>query len=139
MDDCFRITLSSIAVSLLFEGLSQLPVVVDLAVEYNPDGIVLIGHGLVTGAQINDAQPTHCEAYVPIQVKTLVIGPTMHNLSVHCLQSLALNAALRTKIKRSTNSAHRYPLLKREAESVARSTGFPRSETLDAGDSSCHS
>ena len=41
---------------------AQLPVVVDLAVEGHPDGLIFVGQGLAAALHVDDAQPDVAES-----------------------------------------------------------------------------
>jgi hypothetical protein len=57
MHDALGIGVRPKAMSTRFEVRSQLAVVVDLAIEDDPNGFIFIGQRLMTGAQIDDRQP----------------------------------------------------------------------------------
>src|SRR5262249_16692527 len=56
VDDRFSVRRTAIAVAALFQHRAQFGVVVDLAVEGDPDRIVFVGHGLAAPAQIDYGQ-----------------------------------------------------------------------------------
>ena len=61
----------------------ELPVVVDLAVEDDPDRSVLVRHRLLAVLEIDDAQPPHAEADALAEIDALVVGPAMHHRAAH--------------------------------------------------------
>jgi hypothetical protein len=56
---------------------AQLEVIVNLAIEDDLDGIVLVRDGLMTARQIDNAQPPDAEADSRFLEKALVIRPSM--------------------------------------------------------------
>src|SRR5262249_661010 len=61
----------------------QLAIVIDFSVEHRPDGAILVGEGLMSGLEIDDAQPTHPDAHSGLHVRTLVIRPSMNQRLAH--------------------------------------------------------
>ncbi len=57
MGDDLGIAMRGEGVSAAAQLLAQLAVVVDLAIEDNCDGAVLVVNGLVAGLQVDDSQP----------------------------------------------------------------------------------
>ena len=64
---------------------AQFLVVVDLAVEDDPHGTVLIGYRLVAGGEVDDAEAPHADGAAAIDVEALVVGTAMANLVAHRL------------------------------------------------------
>ena len=60
--------------------------IVDFSIERDPQGLVLIGHGLVPALQINHLQTPHAQTHMASQMVTLVVGSTMHHGPAHGLQ-----------------------------------------------------
>ena len=95
VDDGFSVALRTIAVTAIFQINSQLSMVVDLAVEDNPDIRVFIRNRLMPSLEIDDAQPAHGQANIPFHKETIVIRSPMHDLLVHPGQRAALCPLLR--------------------------------------------
>ena len=64
LQDDFRVALRLERVALGDQLLPDLPVVVDLAVEDDPQGAADVGHRLVAAAEVDDAQAAMAEADV---------------------------------------------------------------------------
>ena len=86
----FSIAVGVELVPQLLQLLAQLAIVVDLAVENDPGGTVLIANWLVPAFQINDRKPAHGQAHAVAQIKAVVIGPAVTNGLVHAPQQLAV-------------------------------------------------
>jgi hypothetical protein len=56
---------------------AQLAVIINLAVENDPEGTVLITQRLMAAAEIDNGQPAVAEPRHPIDVKPLVVGSAM--------------------------------------------------------------
>ena len=59
MDDRFRVAPAAIAVTAGLEVVAQVLVVIDFAVEDDPNGFVLITDGLVSGLDVDNAKPAN--------------------------------------------------------------------------------
>jgi hypothetical protein len=64
---------------------TKLKVVVDLAVEDHPYGFVLVGDGLMSGVQVNDAEAPHADGAVAVQMVAFVVRAAVHNSAAHPL------------------------------------------------------
>src|SRR2546426_9691432 len=64
----------------------QLPVVVDLAVEHDPDGAIFVADRLVARLQVDDAQAAHPQTRTGPQIKALVVRTTVHQGRAHGAQ-----------------------------------------------------
>ena len=88
-----------------FQLIADLGVVVNLSVERNPKGPVLIGHGLLAGPQVNNGKATMAQSHrmIVTDVNTIVIGPSVANDVVHLFYFGSLNAP---RVNISGNTAH---------------------------------
>src|ERR1700754_425033 len=91
MNDRFGVAVGVELVTELFQLLAQFEVVVDLAVEDDPRGTVLVVNRLLTAFQVDDREPAHPEANGAINVKTVVVRPAMANRVAHARQQLFVN------------------------------------------------
>jgi hypothetical protein len=75
--------------------LTQLGMIVELAVEHDADLAVLVPHRLVAGGKINDREPPMTEEHTPdlVDMKAVAIGSAMRQRSRHALQIGAAAAA----------------------------------------------
>jgi hypothetical protein len=64
-------------VALLLKAMTQILVIVDLAVKHEPQGAILVSDWLVAREQVNDAQPAHAQPDVGIGIVALVVGTAM--------------------------------------------------------------
>src|SRR5208282_893519 len=86
---------------------AQIAIVIDFTVEGNPDGLVLVGDRLVAAGQVNDAQAPIPQAQRAVQVKALVVRPTMHHRVRSALERNRISRLARTEIEDATNAAHK--------------------------------
>ena len=91
VDDGFRVAARAIAVPLRLQPSSQFFMVINLAIENDPDILVLVGQRLMAALDVNDAQTPHGEADILLNEETLVVGPSMHDSSVHAGQDVTLD------------------------------------------------
>src|SRR6185369_17401372 len=109
MDDRFGVTRRTEHVSAAREPRPQLAVVVDLAVEHDPDGAVLVRHGLVSVLEIDDAQPPHAEGDAVAEMDAFVIRSTVRHRAAHGAD-LAVGHRTATRPEDSCNPAHEWIL-----------------------------
>ena len=64
---------------------SQLPVVVDFAVEHEPDRAIFVVDRLLPGGQVDDAQAAHAESDAGLDVNSLVVGPAVADHFTHAV------------------------------------------------------
>src|SRR5581483_1762313 len=84
--------------------LPQFLVIVDLAVEYHPNGAVLVRDRLVAGAQIDDAEAAHADAARPVYMKAFIVGAAMANAVAH--RTNLRDADVRPRQQLSCDTAH---------------------------------
>ncbi len=82
--------------------------VIDFAVINDPDAFVLIGDGLMPGANVNDAKPPHGEPDIFFHQKTAVVGAAMHDLLIHRGEHVRTDAPVSIGIEDSADSTHNY-------------------------------
>jgi hypothetical protein len=61
----------------------QIRMVINFAVEDDPNTAILIAQGLMPGFYVNNAEATHRESDVFLQKNPFVVGPTVNDLLVH--------------------------------------------------------
>lgn len=79
---------------------SQFAVIVDFAVEYDPDAGVLISHRLVSRCEIDDRKPSKAQCDIGRVVITAVVRPTMNDACRHLT-----NAGRRVKTRAKVQNA----------------------------------
>ena len=62
VDNAFRVAVSAIGVTLGEQFFSKFDVVVNFAVEYDPDGAVFVANWLMTSLDVDDAEAPHSES-----------------------------------------------------------------------------
>ena len=72
---------------------AEAPVVVDLAVEDDPDRAILVRHGLLAAVEVDDAQPAHAEPHAVAEVDALLVGSSMGHRPAHGPQSPSATGA----------------------------------------------
>ena len=92
------------AMTLARQIFAESLVVVNLAVENNPDGAVFIGDRLMASGEVDDAQSPHTDRATAIDMETFVVGPAMDDLVAHRLDAGGRSQA--TTLPIAGNSAH---------------------------------
>src|SRR5439155_275965 len=85
VEDGFGIAMGGVAVSGCFQRGAKAGVIEDLAVEDDPLGTILIRHGLVAAAHVNDGETAETERAVGMAIDAGIIGAAMLNGGVHPL------------------------------------------------------
>ena len=80
---CLRIARRAERVSAGDEAVAELPVIVDLAVENDRLGAVLIEDRLVATAQIDDAETPHTQPHGAAHVQPFVVGTAVLECGTH--------------------------------------------------------
>ena len=88
------------------ELLSQFTIVVDLAVERDPDGPGLVGKGLATGREPYNAQTAVPESDPRLDMRTIFVGPTVDQQAFHHLDVARVDGFVLVKAVDTADSAH---------------------------------
>jgi len=88
------------------ELVAQLGEVVDLPVEHDGDGAILVEHGLVAGRQVDDGQAPVAEPHPAAEVETVGVGPAMGHGGGHALEQLARDRVTRIGMHDARDAAH---------------------------------
>ena len=85
----------------------QLSIVVDLPVQYDPDGAILVADWLIAGLQVDHAQATHAERHAGANVGPARIRAAVDHGAAHRLQLRQFHAAV-TQADDARNATHRF-------------------------------
>jgi len=110
MDDSFRIAVSAVLVTTRLQTFAQSGMVVDFAVENNPDGTVFVAQGLVPGGQVHNAEAPHANPHRTISVNSLVVRTAMDHGGTHLPERFTLNPRS-LELHDPGDAAHMYALL----------------------------
>src|SRR2546423_8253807 len=77
VNDGFCVAVCVKGVAELFQLVAEFAIVIDLTIEDNPGGAVLIVDRLLAAFQIYDRQTTHAQAHALAEVETVFIRATM--------------------------------------------------------------
>src|SRR5436190_15559662 len=105
MNDGFGIGFCIELVAALFKVVSQLAVVIYLAVKNDPLSLVGVVDRLFAAGEVNDRQPSHGESNVLIDVKSVFVRPAVNDSMVHRFEDRAVDRAA-IGIYKSGDSAH---------------------------------
>jgi hypothetical protein len=81
-------------------------VVVNLAIENDPDCSTLVGRRLLARLKVDDAQAAHGQPDVLRDVEAIVIGSSMHDLTVHGLKRRAQHFLAVLRVHQPAYSTH---------------------------------
>src|SRR5207302_7682984 len=108
MDDGFRVAISFVAVPACFQALAQIGVVINLAVENNPDGAGFVAEGLMPSGNVNNAEPPHTQPDRAVGVNAVIVRPAMRHHDAHLPHHGRVNARVLTELHDPGDSAHSY-------------------------------
>ena len=90
---------------------SQLCMVINLTVEYDPDVLIFVGQRLMTTLDVDDAETPHGQANIFLDEEAFVIRPAVHDAAVHARQHVALDVPVAIGEEDPADSTHRSVLL----------------------------
>src|SRR5438128_10733732 len=90
VNDGFSIAVSIKSVAEFLELFAQLAIVVDLAVENNPRGAILIMNWLVTAREIDNRKPAHSQAHGAAEIEAIVVRTAMANCIAHPAEQIPI-------------------------------------------------
>src|SRR5260221_730170 len=86
--------------------LAQLLKVVNLPVEDDPDGSVLIANRLTPRAQIDDAQALHSQTDRTLDIDAFIVRTPMTDRPAHPRDQLGMHRPVSLEIQLATDTAH---------------------------------
>jgi len=86
--------------------LAQLRVIVDLAIEDNPDCPVFIADGLIPGGEVDDAQPPHANANWTFDVYSFVVRSAMKHGLAHVAEDRSIHLRIPIEFHNPSDPAH---------------------------------
>src|ERR1041385_2462112 len=116
MDDRLCIAVGAVAMPERLQRSSELGMIVDFAIEDDPDCAGLIADRLMSAGNINNAETAHSNADRAIRINALVIRPTMCHRATHPAYDAGISALVLTELHHSGNATH---IVFRTCESVA--------------------
>ena len=100
VNDGFSVAARAVVMPLGFQFGAQFCVVVDFAVENDPDILIFVGRAAGVRLDVDDAQPAHGQANILFDEETFIIGPAMDDAAVHARQHVARARASRDSERR---------------------------------------
>jgi hypothetical protein len=85
---------------------AQIRIIIDFPIEYQPEGLILVGHGLLSGGEINDGQAPVSQTQGAVQIIPLGIRAAMGHDLVHAGEDGSLHRLIRVRINNTANAAH---------------------------------
>ncbi len=107
VNDGFRVAVSAITMATRDQLLTQDRVVVNLAIENDPDRSIFIADGLVPGCDIDDAEPSHAQADTSSSKSAFIVRTAMSHHIAHPTQAGYIDTLVSPEIKNTCNSTHR--------------------------------
>ena len=126
VDEHLGIRLGAKTVSSRQQAVTQLPIVVDFAVERDPDPAVLVRERLLSGRQTDDAEAAVTETDLWLDVTAFLVRSTVGEECLHRLESAAVDSLVLMETIDSADSAHPLILRRRSSRERALSRGETR-------------
>ena len=117
MDDYFSVGTGAEDMAFRQKSIAEFLEVVDLAIEDDPDGFILVGHGLRTRAQVDDGQTAMAEADGTTKVHALPIRPPMGDGLEHGANQGLSDPGTGVKDQFTSDATHRWLLAARPCAS----------------------
>src|SRR4051794_24945694 len=103
---------------------AKFEMIVNFAIEHNPQRLVFIADRLMSSLQVNNAETPHSQSSRAVEVESLVIRAAMYHHAAHLAHGGSIGVQLFRRSHYSGDSTHRkLPLPRR--------TDGPRSENLE--------
>src|SRR4051794_15238960 len=93
------------AVAGRLEVATQFAMIIDFAVEDHPYLIVLVGHGLMPGLQVDNRQPAKSQRDVGCQMEAIIVRTPMNDARRHT-PNAAFGIATASKMQNAGYSTH---------------------------------
>src|SRR5262249_26303794 len=106
MHDDFSVGFCAESVAARSQSIAQTLIVVNLAVENDPDRAVLIGKRLSAAAEVDDTEPSMPKTSGALRINSESVRSAMADDGGHSLDDRALDSPLFVKKKLSANAAH---------------------------------
>src|SRR6266850_200753 len=106
VDDHFRIAGRRKCVAATLQLLPKFVKVVNFAVEDRDDGSIFIADGLLTSAQVNDAQAAHSDCQILVKIDPGIIRTAMTDDTEHVFQDVRLHRCVILVFVNTANATH---------------------------------
>jgi hypothetical protein len=93
MNNGLGIAIGIEGVPKILELLAEFLIVIDLAIENYPGGLILIVDRLLAALDINDRQTPHSQSNVPIDIETIIVWPTVLDGHAHAREQGLVDGA----------------------------------------------
>jgi hypothetical protein len=129
VDDNFCVGIRAEDMSVCFEFATELQEVIDFAVKNHPDAFILIRHGLMTAAKIDNRKPAKAKPKRSGDVVAFIVRTTMDQCPCHRFDVPAPDGRQRSEVILTANAAHvRRYLVSRHVELVNATESYEISE-----------
>jgi hypothetical protein len=106
MDDGFRVAMRSVTMASRNQLFAQSRMIVNLTVEYNPNGAVFIANGLMTSGDVDNTQAPHTDSNAALGVHALVVGAAVDHRGAHSPEDAFIHPHVPISFDYTSNSAH---------------------------------
>jgi hypothetical protein len=106
VNDDLGVATSAKPVPTANQPLAQGYMIVNFAIEHDPDRVVFVADWLMPGCKIYDAEAAHAQSNIALRERALVIGTTMDNGARHPAQDFGTDLSARLKVQDAHNPTH---------------------------------
>src|SRR5207237_4412392 len=96
----------AIGVSTGNELLTQGEMVINFAIEDDRQGTAFVRDRLMSGGEVDDAQPSHADGYRAVAMEAVIVRPTMGHNPAHFAYERWIGSAITREFENSGNPAH---------------------------------
>jgi hypothetical protein len=108
MDDSLGVAFRTVPMTARFKALPQVQMVIDFAVEYDPNVAVFVAQRLVTGLDIDDAEAAHRQSDILFNKEAFVVRAPVNDPPVHRVEEAGIHLPVSIGVKNAADSAHGY-------------------------------
>ena len=106
MEDGLGVAAAVVSVAAGFQPRAQRGMVVDLAVEDDPDRAILVGHRLMPATHVHDGQAPMSEPHGAVDEQALAVGAAVTKNVPHPLEPRLLHGLVDVELRDAGDAAH---------------------------------
>ncbi len=106
VNDGLGIAVRAVVVAALDELFAQGKMVINFAVEHDPERAVFVRNRLMSTRNVDNAEPPHADSDPAVRIKTFVVGPAMADYAAHFAQSSSVRPRVPSEFKNPSDAAH---------------------------------
>jgi hypothetical protein len=106
VNDGFGVAIGAVLMAALNQRLAQRAMIVNFAVEDDPEGAIFVRDRLMPGFEVDDAKAAHADSRAAVGVEAVVVGAAMRHDVAHLAESRSIGPRARFKFENTGDAAH---------------------------------